>query len=92
LPGALADWPVVVTKPLSWGWSEGAGSFVALFVRTPGFPGRSRVNTLTPDKPFVISKRAVWEAYEKVKANRGAPGVDKASLGAAFTTPVRSAR
>jgi group II intron reverse transcriptase/maturase len=40
------------------------------------------VNTLTsPDKPFVISKRAVWEAYEKVKANRGAPGVDKVSLG-----------
>ncbi len=32
------------------------------------------------DKPFVISKRAVWEAYEKVKANRGAPGVDRVSL------------
>ena len=27
-------------------------------------------------KPFSISKRAVWEAYEKVKANKGAPGVD----------------
>jgi hypothetical protein len=40
------------------------------------------VNTLkSPDKPFVISKRAVWEAYEKVKANRGAPGVDQVSLG-----------
>jgi len=35
----------------------------------------------SPDKPFVISKRAVWEAYEKVKANRGAPGVDQVSLG-----------
>jgi RNA-directed DNA polymerase len=40
------------------------------------------VNALkSPDKPFVISKRAVWEAYEKVKANRGAPGVDEVSLG-----------
>lgn len=27
-------------------------------------------------KSFDISKREVWEAYLKVKANRGAPGVD----------------
>jgi RNA-directed DNA polymerase len=33
-----------------------------------------------PGKPFVISKRAVWEAYEKVTANKGAPGVDAVSL------------
>jgi hypothetical protein len=31
-------------------------------------------------KPFDISKREVWEAYEKVKANRGAPGVDSRSI------------
>jgi RNA-directed DNA polymerase len=33
-----------------------------------------------PDKPFVIAKRAVWEAYEKVRAKKGAPGVDAVSL------------
>ena len=33
-----------------------------------------------PGKPFEISKRAVWEAYLKVKANKGAPGVDAVSM------------
>jgi RNA-directed DNA polymerase len=28
------------------------------------------------EKPFAISKQAVWEAFRKVKANQGAPGVD----------------
>lgn len=32
------------------------------------------------DKPFDISKREVWEAYEKVKANKGAAGVDGCSI------------
>lgn len=27
-------------------------------------------------KPFCIAKRAVWEAYKRVKANRGAAGID----------------
>jgi group II intron reverse transcriptase/maturase len=31
-------------------------------------------------KPFDISKREVWEAYEKVKANKGAAGVDGCSI------------
>ena len=31
-------------------------------------------------KPFVISKMAVFEAYQKVKANDGAAGVDKESI------------
>jgi len=31
-------------------------------------------------KPFDICKRAVWEAYKRVKANRGAAGVDHQSI------------
>jgi RNA-directed DNA polymerase len=32
------------------------------------------------DKPFVISKRLVWAAWLKVKANKGAAGVDEQSI------------
>ncbi|MGH3520286.1 MAG: reverse transcriptase domain-containing protein [Haloechinothrix sp.] len=32
------------------------------------------------EKPFAISKRVVWDAYEKVKANQGAAGVDGESI------------
>jgi RNA-directed DNA polymerase len=31
-------------------------------------------------KPFDISKWEVWEAWERVKANKGAPGVDECSI------------
>ena len=32
------------------------------------------------DKPFEISKWKVWEAYQRVKANKGAAGVDEQSV------------
>lgn len=35
---------------------------------------------MTTTKPFDISKRLVWEAYKRVKANAGAAGVDGQSL------------
>ena len=31
-------------------------------------------------KPYRISKQEVWKAYEKVKANQGAAGVDEQSI------------
>src|SRR5262249_61926614 len=33
-------------------------------------------------KPYDIPKQLVWEAYQRVKANRGAAGVDGVSLAA----------
>jgi RNA-directed DNA polymerase len=38
------------------------------------------MSDMTSTKPFVIAKRAVWEAYQQVKANRGAAGIDEESL------------
>jgi len=35
---------------------------------------------MTEAKPFEISKGLVWKAYKKVKANKGAAGVDEQSL------------
>jgi retron-type reverse transcriptase len=43
--------------------------------------GRSRMSELKPArKPFVIEKSLVLEAYRRVAANKGAPGVDDVSI------------
>jgi group II intron reverse transcriptase/maturase len=38
------------------------------------------MNLMDKTKPFSISKRAVWEAYNQVKTNQGAAGVDGQSI------------
>jgi RNA-directed DNA polymerase len=40
-------------------------------------------------KPYTISKQVVWEAYQKVKANKGAAGVDGQSI-EAFETDLKN--
>ena len=39
-------------------------------------------------KPFKIPKREIWEAFKRVKANRGAAGVD----GNRYEPPTSSSR
>ena len=62
-----------------------------LFARATGFaPGRTRVSgSGSKDKPFDIPKQLVWEAYKKVKANKGAAGVDRQSM-EAFEVDLRN--
>src|SRR5487761_2681206 len=38
------------------------------------------MSDMTPAKPFSIAKRTVWEAYQQVKANRGAAGIDDETI------------
>jgi len=79
-----ADRLVVVVKSLLGAVGvERRGRIVrGLFVwSTRQSSGRSCVNELkSPEKPFDISKWDVWEAYRKVKANKGAPGVDGCTI------------
>jgi group II intron reverse transcriptase/maturase len=82
---SLADRPVVAEKPLLAG--------VAVERRGPAHqdvhfdqPGlrpweEAKLNMPKPkDKPFAIPKQLVWEAYRRVAANKGAPGVDGQAL------------
>src|SRR5918993_1482025 len=73
--GTGAERPVVGAKALQWRRTEGA--VVSSLRPRPTGDGRSRV---TGAKPFDIPKRDVWEAFKRVKANRGAAGVDGQSV------------
>jgi retron-type reverse transcriptase len=44
------------------------------------WPTGFREEPVDKAKPFSIAKRAVWEAFKRVKANQGAAGVDGQSI------------
>ena len=73
----MADGPVVVMKPGNAGGAKGTGH--------PGSTGgqlRVQEEPVVESRPkqFAISKRVVWEAYQRVRANKGAAGVDGQSI------------
>jgi RNA-directed DNA polymerase len=73
----VADGPVVVTRLGNASGAKGTGH--------PGSIGGQLRAQEEPavesrPKPFAISKRVVWEAYRRVKANKGAAGVDGQSI------------
>ena len=77
-----ADRPVVAVKSLLAGVGAEPRGWLTRNVDfdQPGpLPGGSEENMPTSQaKPFDIPKQLVWEAYRRVAANKGAPGVDEA--------------
>ena len=43
-------------------------------------PTRKEDEDMTVTKPFDIPKRMVWEAYQRVRSNKGSAGVDGQSI------------
>ena len=43
-------------------------------------PTRKWEEPMSEAKPISITKQEVWEAYKRVKANKGAAGVDEESI------------
>jgi len=73
--GTGAEQPVVAMKP-----SKGDGAKGLRNSATDAGQPRKREEPTKGAKPFKISKRAVWEAYKRVRANKGAAGVDAESI------------
>ncbi len=74
--GGGTDRPAVATKPVNAGGAKGPDG-LALGSGQP-----TRDEPMPKAKPYVIPKRLVWDAYQRVKGNRGAAGVDGESLAA----------
>ena len=66
-----ADQPVVATKSRNGDGAKGLDRPA----KPTGQPGMGGAGS-SEAKPFKISRWKVWEAYKRVKANRGAAGVD----------------
>jgi hypothetical protein len=64
-------------KSPTQGWSEGVVLWSLIQRANP-----SGEEPMREAKPYDISKREVWEAYTKVRANQGAAGVDEQSMAA----------
>jgi RNA-directed DNA polymerase len=73
--GQGAERIVVAPKPLQRRWSEGSAFFGRKWASTDSQEERSPMAG-----SFVIPKGLVWEAYKRVKANKGAAGVDEESI------------
>ena len=73
--GTGADQPVVARKSRNGDGAKGLDRS-ALSAGQPDLGGTGSSKA----KPFSISKKVVWEAYKKVKANKGGAGVDAESI------------
>ena len=69
--------------------SSDDGAVVAAERRGRVVPAEAHVNSrcvrkderVTEAKPFCIPKALLWEAWQRVKANRGAAGIDGQTIG-----------
>lgn len=74
--GAGTDGLEVAMKPANTGGAKGPD------IPAPGRSQPAMGGTAARGKTYEISKQLVWDAYQRVKANRGAAGVDGQSLAA----------
>ncbi len=73
--GTGADQPVIVTKARNGAGAKGLTHLAEDGATTVGGNADRRIESKSA-KSIPITKRQVWEAYKRVKANRGAAGVD----------------